>query len=326
VLVRDHGRRAAVSVLAAAAVVVAALAILFALTSAWLTDLLGLKFVPADAARGLWRQLDVRDTQAAAPALLVAGQVLLAVALVRARAFTFTAALGASLIGSWIVSGHGFDITVGIAVLLAALLFLEFPSLLERHRVLVVSAAVSLTLSAWFRETAGVHAGFLLVALLAAGLLAAFAPSPRPLAAAAAAVAVGLLLGLGERQTTLTPSDYTLWRHVARTVAEDALVFTSETGPEITGTQGWNYYPGLAGRQVYLAGWSNSSLVVDGAERAQRLRLNRDVLSGRLSPVDLRLSRDYGAYYAVLLRDERAPRSFRRVYRNERFALYRIPS
>jgi hypothetical protein len=326
VLVRDHGRRAAVSALAAAAVVVAAVAILFALTSAWLTDLLGLKFVPADAARGLWRQLDVRDTQAAAPALLVAGQVLLAVALVRARAFTFTAALGASLIGSWIVSGHGFDITVGIAVLLAALLFLEFPSLLERHRVLVVSAAVSLTLSAWFRETAGVHAGFLLVALLAAGLLAAFAPSPRPLAAAAAAVAVGLLLGLGERQTTLTPSDYTLWRHVARTVAEDALVFTSETGPEITGTQGWNYYPGLAGRQVYLAGWSNSSLVVDGAERAQRLRLNRDVLSGRLSPVDLRLSRDYGAYYAVLLRDERAPRSFRRVYRNERFALYRIPS
>jgi hypothetical protein len=211
-------------------------------------------------------------------------------------------------------------------VLLAALFFLERPDLLERHRLLVAAAAISLTVSAWFREIAGVRAGFLLVALLAAGLVAAFVRRPLPVVAAAAVVALGVLVGLGERQTTLTRGDYAVWRHVADTVAEDTLVFTSQTGPRITGTEGWNYYPGVAGRQVYLAGWSNSRLAVNRAQRARRLRLNREVLSGRLSPTLLRLSRRYGAYYAVLLRSERAPPSFRLVYGNERFAVYRIRS
>lgn len=324
VLLRDHaGRRWAYFLFVAAA---AAGAVVFVLTSAWLADLLELRFLPADAVRGLRRQLDVRDTQAAAPAFQVVGQAVLAAALLRARAFTFTAALGASLFANWIVGGHGFDIAVGLSVLLAALFFLERPDLLERHRVLVAAAAVSLTTSAWFRDIAGVHAGFLLVALLAGGLVAAAVRRPVPVAAAAAAVALGVVLGLGERQTTLTRADYALWNHVADTVPVDALVFTSQTGPQVTGTQGWNYYPGIAGRQVYLAGWSNGRLVVDRAQRARRLRLNREVLSGRLPPTLLRLSRRYGAYYAVLLRGERAPISFRLVYGNERFALYRIRS
>ncbi len=322
VLLRDHARRPWAYVLFAAAA--AAGVVVFVLTSAWLADLLELKFLPADAIRGLRRQLDVRDTQAAAPAFQVVGQALLAAALLRARAFTFAAALGAGLFATWMVGGHGFDITVGLSVLLAALCFLERQELLERHRLLVAAAAVSLTLSAWFRDIAGVHAGFLLVALLAAGLVAAFVRRPLPVAAAAAVVAFGVLLGLGERQTTLTREDYAVWHRVADAVANDALVFTSQTGPEVTGTQGWNYYPGVAGRQVYLAGWSNSPLLVDRAQRARRLRLNREVLSGRLSPTLLRLSRRYGVYYAVLLRGERAPSSFRPVYRNGRFVLYRI--
>ena len=324
VLLRDHARRPWAYVLFAAAA--AAGAVVFVLTSAWLTDLLELKFLPADAIRGLRRQLDVRDTQAAAPAFQVVGQVLLAAALLRTRAFTFAAALGASLFMSWIVGGHGFDIAVGLSVLLAVLLFLEQPGLLERHRLLVAAAAVSLTLSAWFRDISGVHAGFLLVALLAAGLVAAMVRRPLPVAAAAAVVALGVLLGLGERQTTLTRADFALWRHVADAVANDALVFTSQTGPQVTGTQGWNYYPGVAGRQVYLAGWSNSRLVVDRTQRARRLHLNRAVLSGRLSPALLHLSRRYGDYYGVLLRGERAPPSFSPVYRNGRFVLYRIRS
>jgi len=324
VLLRDHARRPWAYLLFAAAA--AAGAAVFVLTSVWLADLLELRFLPAEAVRGLRRQLDVRDTQAAAPAFQVAGQALLAAALVRARAFTFAAALGASLFVSWMVGGHGFDITVGLSVLLAALFFLERPDLLERHRLLVTSATVSLTLSAWFRDIAGVHAGFLLVSLLAAGLVAATVRRPLPVAAAAAVVALGVLLGLGERQTTLTREDYAVWQHVADTVPMDALVFTSQTGPQVTGTQGWNYYPGVAGRQVYLAGWSNSPLLVDPAQRARRLRLNREVLSGQLSPAQLDLSRRYGTYYAVLLRGEHAPPAFRPVYRNGRFVLYRIRS
>lgn len=324
VLVRDHARRALPYLVAIGAA--AAGTVVFMLTSAWLTDLLEVKFLPADAVRGLRRQLDVRDTQAAAPAFLVGGQVLLAAVLLHARAFTFAGALAASLLANWIVGGHGFDIAVGLTVLLAALFFLERQDLLERHRLLVAAAGISLTVSAWFRDIAGVHAGFLLVALFAAGLVAAFVRRPLPVVAAAAVVALGVLLGLGERQTTLTRADYALWKHVADTVPVDALVFTSQTGPQVTGTQGWNYYPGVAGRQVYFAGWSNGRLVVDRARLAHRLRLNREVLSGRLSPTLLRLSRRYGAYYAVLLRGERAPPSFRLVYGNERFAVYRIRS
>lgn len=326
VVLRDQRRRAVFYLFGAAGMVVASLAIVFATTSSWLTDVLGLTFLPAEAARGLWRQLDVRDTQAAAPALQVVGQVVLGAALIRARAFVFAVALGGGLFGNWFVGGHGFDIAVGISILLAALFLFERPGLLERHGILVAVAAASLTLSAWFRDTAGARAGFLLVALLGAGLVAAFVRRPLPVAAAGAAVALGVGLGLGERQTTLTRADFTLWRHVAESVPEDGLVFTSQTGPLITGTQGWNYYPGIAGRQIYLAGWSNSPLSVDAALRARRLYLNREVLSGRLSPMALPLSRRYGAYYAVLLQSERAPPSFLPIYEKDGFALYGIPS
>jgi hypothetical protein len=155
--------------------------------------------------------------------------------------------------------------------------------------------------------------------------VAASVRRPLPVAAAGAAVALGIALGLGARPITLTGANYALWRHVADTVPEDALVFTSQTGPLITGTQGWNYYPGIAGRQLYLAGWSNSPLRVNPARRARRLRLNQDVISGRVSPTLLPLSRRYGSYYAALLQGDRAPPSFRRIYENERFVLYVIP-
>jgi hypothetical protein len=103
-------------------------------------------------------------------------------------------------------------------------------------------------------------------------------------------------------------------------------VFTSQTGPRITGTQGWNYNPGVSGRQLYLAGWSNSRLLVDEAERARRLRLNRGVLTGALRPESLPLEGRFGSYYAVLRAGEPAPTSFLPLYRNERYVLYRIES
>jgi hypothetical protein len=40
----------------------------------------------------------------------------------------------------------------------------------------------------------------------------------------------------------------------------------------------------------------------------------------------LHLSRRYGGFFAVVRRTDRAPRSFRRVYANDLFALYRIES
>jgi hypothetical protein len=323
---RDH-RQVALPVLAGGAVLAAAGVVVFALTSAWLLDLLEPKFLPADAVEGLIDQFDRRDTQALAPALLVLGQGLLALSLWRSRAWTFLAVLLAAVAGNWLVGGHGLDVTVGLAVLLAALFFAGQPELLERNATLVAGAAFALAGSAWFRDIAGTRAGYLLVVVLGAGLLLALVPraSPRVAGAAVALIAVGVVAGLGERATTLTRDDRDVWLEVRNVVPSDGIVFTSETGPVIAGDQGWNYYPGIAGRQIYLAGWSNSPLLVDERERARRLALNGRVLSGALEPDESGLSRDYGAGYAVVERGTPVGAAFRQLYGNERYELYRIP-
>jgi hypothetical protein len=192
----------------------------------------------------------------------------------------------------------------------------------------LAAAGAALLASVWFRDITGVRAAFLLTALLALGLLLALVPAPslRLTAAAVALVAVGALLGFGDRATTLTPEHRDIWLKVRETVPRDnGIVFTTETGPVVVGDQGWNYYPGIAARQIYLAGWSSSPLLVDDDERAERLELNRRVLSGELDPDTLELSRDYGSRYAVVERGSDVGGDFRRLYANDRFELYRIP-
>src|SRR5207302_4512131 len=157
---------------------------------------------PADAARGLWSQRTHRDTQALAPSLQALGQVLLVLALARARAYAVLAALAASMAAAWVVVGHGFDIATGAATLIAALFFLERPAALVEQRLWVGAAAAVLALAAWFRDITGVRAAFVLVASLAAatvlGLVRATGPPTlRVLGAAAytlALVTAGILL------------------------------------------------------------------------------------------------------------------------------------
>jgi hypothetical protein len=350
----------------------------FVATSAWLVEILEPKFLPADAARGLWEQLDHRDTQAVAPAFEIAGQALLAAVLLRARRLDLLAVLAAALVGHWLVGGHGLDVTVGMAVLLSALVLFAEPEVLLRQRWLTLAAAGSIALSAWFRDISGVRSGFVLTLLLGAAVLAALLGAsavPDTLPAygyAAAAVAAGLALGLAgrsfvaalavavlallparhaiaaaavavgiavaavgaaagdlrlsEQAVTLTTDHRDVWRRVEELVPPDGLVFTSQTGEVVDGEHGWNYYPGTAGRQLYIGGWFDSPLLVDDAERARRLAVNAAVLSGRRAPGSVPVEGDYEAYFAVLRREEPAPPSFRPLYMNERFALYRVPA
>jgi hypothetical protein len=349
----------------------------FVATSAWLVEILEPKVLPADAARGLWEQLDHRDTQAAALAFEIAGQVLLAALLFRARRLDLLAVLGAGLLGHWLVGGHGLDVTVGMAILLAALLLFAEPEVLLRQRWLGLAAAVSIALSAWFRDISGVRSGLVLSLLLAATVLAAMLgaeggpdalpaygyvaaavgagialglagrpflgalvvavlavlPARRAVALAAAVGAVAVTVGaaaagdlrLSEQRVTLTTDHHDVWQRVGEVVPRDGLVFTSQTGEVVDGEHGWNYYPGVASRQLYIGGWFDSPLLVDDAERRRRLALNAAVLAGR-PPGSVPLERDYGSYFAVVRRGERVPAGFEPIYANERFALYRIPS
>jgi hypothetical protein len=322
-IVRDH-RRVAPALLGGAAAAAAAAVALFAADSAWLADVLEAKFLPADAARGLRRQLDVRDTQAASTGVLMVGELLLAAALARQRAWTLVAVLGVAIAGGWLLGGHCFDIVLGLAVLLAAVLVLDRG---VRDPLLLAAAALALGVGAWFRDIAGVGSTLLPLALIFSAVLLALAPRPRAIAvvAAAAAVVAGLVVFPADRPTTLTSADHDAWSEMRATVPPDGLVFTSETGPVVTGDQGWNYYPGVWARQLYIAGWSNSPLLVDDDERRRRLARNRSVLKGRLDPRSLELDREYSSYYAVVDSSSRVPASFARLYGNRELTLYAIP-
>ncbi|MDQ5821654.1 MAG: hypothetical protein M3540_09450, partial [Actinomycetota bacterium] len=145
------------------------------------------------------------------------------------------------------------------------------------------------------------------------------------LAASVAAVQAGKL-ALSEQSTTLTTADYELWRHVRSLVPPDGLVFTSMTGKAVDGRQGWNNYPSIGGRQIYLAGWYDGRLTSQPRELDRRLLLNSRVLRGELQPAQLPLARRFGSFYAALPNGEVAPPTFQRVYANESLTLYRISS
>ena len=296
----------------------------FVATSSWLTDLLDFKFLPSSALDGLRDQVDRRDTQGAAPGLLVLGEVLIAVALAQARAWPGFAFLAAAIAGNWFVGGHGFDITVGIAVVIALIVFSEQRDL---HVPLVLAGGSALALSAVFRDISGVRAGVVFALLLGGGVLASLTASRRAYTAVAVVAGAGAAIvgagGLTQGGPTLTSDHYDIWREVRDRVPSEGIVFTSETGPVINGDQGWNYYPGVARRQVYLAGWSSSPLLVDDAERARRLRLNRAVVSRRLAPKAV--APGYGSAYLVVRTGSPPPAHVRLLHRNDMFALYEIP-
>ena len=142
---------------------------------------------------------------------------------------------------------------------------------------------------------------------------------------AAAAAVRSNTLRLGTYDTTILPTQqFEVWRRVASSVPPDGLVFTDQTGPSSDAASGSNYYPAIAGRQVYLAGWYQSPLRNDDPERNRRLALNQRVLDGKVSPTSIASLQPYRSFYAVVANRGSHPRSFRRLYANERFALFQI--
>lgn len=195
----------------------------------------------------------------------------------------------------------------------------------RRARPFYPAAAAAVLLSLAGRSVVAFAA---LLALVALAMLAPALHRVAAPAALAAAVVVAALspLHLSTNPPTLTTDDHALWSRVADSVPDDGIVFTSLTGPVIAGEQGWNYYPGVARRQIWLAGWSNSVLLVDEDERARRLRLNREVVSGNRAPDSVPLEREYSSSFGVLRASEQAPAGWRRLYGNADLVLYRIPA
>jgi hypothetical protein len=308
-----------------AAAAAAMVAVLF-LTAGWYAELLDPKALPVDVARAVANG----DTRAATFGLgfALAGEFLLVVALARARWYALLAAVGLVVPVVWFVAGYAFDIALGTAIFVVAL-ELWRTGRLDR---LALVAALLLGMSVPLRDVLGARPGLALTLLAAIALVPFVLPTRRQTAfvAAAAAAACAVLAAIGafepeQRFVTLTSDDYDIWAEVNERVPEDGLVFTTLTGTEVTPLAGWNNYPSVAGRQLYIAGWYDGRLVSDPDERDRRLALNSEVLTGARAPSDADLSRDFGSYFAVVRVDERVPSSFTRIYANERYALYEIP-
>ena len=318
----DFARLAAIgaALLTVGAAVVVGL--LFAFAS-WYAGLAEPKALPWDALRGL-TDGDV-DRHSVALALLVAGEVVLVAALARAREWTLAVALGVTVLLSWFVAGYGFDIALQTEIFLAALLLAAGARVDPR---MAVAAGSLLALSIALRDVLGLRAG----ATLALFLFAAFAAIvfPRPVRVVAPALgAAALLAAFGgidrEAAVAVTTADRDIWSAVHARVPEDGLVFTSLTGREVTPHRGWNNYPAVADRQLYVAGWYDGRLVSHPEDRDRKLAENRAVLTGAVRPEAVDLSRTYGSYYAVTERDEPVLGTFRRLYANDAYVLYAIP-
>jgi hypothetical protein len=317
-----------VAVIASALIALGAAAVvglLFAFAS-WYAGLAKPKALPLDAVRGLTD--GDPDVRSLGLVCLVAGEVLLLGAIARARTWGLCVALVLTVLPSWFISGYGFDVALVSGVFLAALLLLAGVRLDLR---LAIAAGVLLAFAAAAREPLGPQPGFVLVVALFVGLGAVALRSPAlvRVGAVAAATAVALALavrgGLDDPAVAITTADHDIWAEVEQRVPEDGLVFTSLTGREVTPHEGWNNYPAVAERQLFIAGWYDGRLVSQEDDRDRKLAQNRSVLTGRTDPRALELSREYPSYYAVARGTERVPRSFRRVYANDEYVLYEIP-
>jgi len=316
----------------AAVALVATLGIAALVPSAgWIAALIELKFLPLTAYRGLRAQLDVRSVQQLAPACEVAGELLLAAALWRERLLDALAVTLTAIATTWFLGGHPLDITLGLAIAFAVLALVRDPEALRRRRLLLGGAAATFSAMAWFRDVYGTRPALvLLVFFVVAARGALGGVTARSVAVAgicaASVTALAAARGLTDQTPVLTRDDYAVWRAVRERIPAAGLVFTSLTGPRITAAEGWNYYPGVGERQVFVAGWADGQVRGDEARLERLLAENADVLSGRIDPSRLPLSRRYDSFFAVLRRGDRAPPTFGRVYANERYALYRIAS
>lgn len=148
-------------------------------------------------------------------------------------------------------------------------------------------------------------------------------------AAALAVVALSVAY-IGARATlppetgSITSDEYRFWNAVDDAVPKDAIIFTSFTGESVTQQTGWNYYPSVARRQLYLAGWADSPMQGDGARLAKRLALNTQVLDGTLPPSRVASDARFRSYYAVVPASSPVPSSFVRQNAVGPYALYRI--
>lgn len=122
----------------------------------------------------------------------------------------------------------------------------------------------------------------------------------------------------------LPPEVRDIWKAVRERTPADSLIFTDQVGVEPTLLAGWNTYALHGQRQIYHANWYQSlTLRNHPKKRDERLKINDDVLSSRLAPADVALTRPYRAFYATVSASRVMGPRWERLYGNQAYSLYR---
>lgn len=132
-------------------------------------------------------------------------------------------------------------------------------------------------------------------------------------------------LRIGKKNLELVPTSlYDIWNHTRLSTPDNALIFTDQTGNNRQRLSGWNDYALMAQRQFYVVTWSSGPMRHEPGLLEERLSNNSAVLNGIMEPSDLALSKQHGAYYAVVANGKKRPSNFLKIYENSDYTLYEI--
>jgi hypothetical protein len=272
-----------------------------------------------------------------------AGILLMIVAAFRLVNWREASALTLGLI---LALGYSFLTWVNFmcVVIILALAAIDDATSLRRSRWLVVAALVLVSPPMIVTDEAGFSSGLVWCVIITAVALVTI-DGARPATArvpalqalvASVVLAVTLLMLLAAARGTLvlnsgwpgsaalTPQVRDIWLAVRERVPSDALIFTDQTGRDGGFTTGWNTYVLNGQRQVYIASTVQSrQLQGNPAAREARLQINDDVLAGQLEPAQVKTSRQYGSFFAVVSTRRRPLPRWHQIYANRDYVLYR---
>lgn len=123
----------------------------------------------------------------------------------------------------------------------------------------------------------------------------------------------------------LTPALKDIWSAVRRFTPNDSLIFTDQVDETINVLGGWNTFAFSGQRQIYLSSYYTAfELRKDRAKLRETLAINDSVLAGIQNPSDIKMRRQYENIFAVVSKSRQTPASWRKIYINNDYGLFRI--
>ncbi|NMN73802.1 hypothetical protein [Rhizobium sp. 57MFTsu3.2] len=266
--------------------------------------------------------------------------------LIAASLISFPGSIGGSLVlafVSFIAYSFLFQINMVVGVLTAALLLVTHPPDVFRRTsfvwflgfglavpaMLLTDASGIATAPIWIAVAFGVvGCGF---AFVTCGDIAFFPKVIMIRLSLYALVALGLAVIAIERgqlsvQTHPASIPYDameIWSQVRARTSADTIIFTDQTSPDDSSLiGGWNSVALSGTRQVYVAGWLQSSLRTDADAKRRRFDINEAVLSGSTRPNDVATSRPFHSFAAVVHRNRVMPAGWGQASSNAEWSLY----